>query len=148
MALEKVSRGLAVADIDNDGDLDLLINNCNQTADLLLNDNHTSNHWFIVKLIGTKSNRDAIGTRLKLTVNGLTQIREIKAGSSYQSQNDTRAHFGLGKTTNVDRLELRWPSGTLEVLKDLKADQILTIREGAGIVGRGPAASHSRGATK
>ena len=148
MALEKVSRGLAVADIDNDGDLDLLINNCNQTADLLLNDNRTKNHWFIVKLIGTKSNRDAIGTRLKLTVNGLTQIREIKAGSSYQSQNDTRAHFGLGKTTNVDRLELRWPSGTLEVLKDLKADQILTIREGAGIVGRGPAASHSRGATK
>ena len=148
MALEKVSRGLAVADIDNDGDLDLLVNNCNQTADLLLNDNHTSNHWFIVKLIGTKSNRDAIGTRLKLTLNGLTQIREIKAGSSYQSQNDTRAHFGLGKTTNVDRLELHWPSGTLEVLKDLKADQILTIREGAGIVGRGPGGSHSRGATK
>jgi len=136
--LEKVSRGLAAGDIDNDGDLDLLINNCNQTADLLLNDSRTNNHWLTIKLIGTKSNRDGIGTRLAVTANGLTQIREVKAGSSYQSQNDVRAHFGFGKTASIDRVELRWPSGTLDVLKDLKADEVLTVREGAGIVGRGP----------
>jgi enediyne biosynthesis protein E4 len=142
MALEKVSRGLAVGDVDNDGDLDLLINNCNQTADLLLNENRTGNHWLVVRLVGTKSNRDGIGTRLKLVVSGLTQVREIKAGSSYQSQNDIRAHFGLGKTANIGQLELRWPSGTLQVLRDLQADQILTIREGVGIVGRGPYSAH------
>jgi tetratricopeptide (TPR) repeat protein len=143
MALEKVSRGLAVGDVDNDGDLDLLINNCNQTADLLLNENRTRNHWLIVKLVGTRSNRDGIGTRLKVVASGLTQVREIKAGSSYQSQNDIRAHFGLGKTAKIDRLELRWPSGTSQVLKDMQADQILTIREGTGITGRGPYSARS-----
>jgi hypothetical protein len=148
--LEKVSRGLAVGDIDNDGDLDLLINNCNQTADLLRNDNHTKNHWLLIKTVGTKSNRDGIGTRLTLTANGVTQIREVKAGSSYQSQNDTRTHFGLGKASSVDRLELRWPSGTLDALKDLTADQIVTVREGEGIIGTGPypVGKHSSGTTK
>jgi hypothetical protein len=148
--LEKVGRGLAVGDIDNDGDLDLLINNCNQTADLLRNDNYTKNHWLMIKTVGTKSNRDGIGTRLTLTANGFTQIREIKAGSSYQSQNDTRVHFGLGKASSVDRLELRWPSGTLDALKDLTTDQILTVREGEGIIGTGPypVGKHSSATTK
>jgi hypothetical protein len=148
--LEKVGRGLAVGDIDNDGDLDLLINNCNQTADLLRNDNHTKNHWLMIKTVGTKSNRDGIGTRLTLTANGFTQIREIKAGSSYQSQNDTRVHFGLGKASSVERLELRWPSGTLDALKDLTTDQILTVREGEGIIGTGPypVGKHSSATTK
>lgn len=136
--LEKVSRGLAIGDIDNDGDLDLLINNCNQTADLLRNANHTKNNWLVVKTVGTRSNRDGIGTRIILNTGELRQIREVKAGSSYQSQNDLRAHFGLGKAARIDRLELRWPSGTVDVLENVKANQVLTIREGQGITRHGP----------
>ena len=136
--LEKVGRGLAVGDIDNDGALDLLINNCNQMADLLRNVSHTGNNWLIIKAVGTQSNRDGIGTRLLLKGGGLTQIREVKAGSSYQSQNDLRAHFGLGKVSRVDRLELRWPSGTIDVLENIRANQILTVREGGRVTRLGP----------
>ena len=132
-AREKVSRGLAVGDIDNDGDLDVLISNSNQTADLYRNEQRNGNHWLIIKTQGTKSNRDGVGARLRLTAGGFTQVREVKAGSSYQSQNDLRVHFGLGKTSHVDRLELRWPSGRVEILTNLKADQILMVREGEGI---------------
>ncbi|MSO22873.1 MAG: tetratricopeptide repeat protein [Acidobacteria bacterium] len=136
--LEKVGRGLAVGDIDNDGAPDLLINNCNQTADLLRNVSSTGNNWLLIKTVGTRSNRDGIGTRLVLKAGELTQIREVKAGSSYQSQNDLRLHFGLGKASRVDRLELRWPSGTVDVLENIKANQILTVREGGRITRCGP----------
>jgi tetratricopeptide (TPR) repeat protein len=137
-SLEKVSRGLAVGDIENDGDLDVLINNCNQTADLIRNENLTGNHWLVIKTVGTRSNRDGIGTRLTLRAGGLTRIREVKAGSSYQSQNDLRVHFGLGTASRIDRLELRWPSGAVDVLENIAVNQILTVREGEGIIGRGP----------
>ena len=130
---KKVSRGLAVGDIDNDGDLDVLINNCNQTADLYRNEQRNENHWLIIKTYGTKSNRDGIGAQLRLTAGGTTQVREVRAGSSYQSQNDLRVHFGLGKTLRIDRLELRWPSGRVEAFTNLKVDQILKIREGEGL---------------
>ena len=137
-ALEKVGRGLAVGDTDNDGDLDLLINNCNQTADLLLNAGGTRNNWLVVKTVGAQSNRDGIGTRVVLKAGERTQIREVKAGSSYQSQNDLRVHFGLSKASRVDRLELRWPSGTVDVLENIKVNQLLTIREGGQITRHGP----------
>jgi enediyne biosynthesis protein E4 len=137
-ALEKVGRGLAVGDIDNDGDLDLLINNCNQAADLLRNAGGTGNNWLVVKTVGTQSNRDGIGTRIVLKAGERTQIREVKAGSSYQSQNDLRVHFGLGKETRVDRLELHWPSGTVDVLENLKVNELLTVREGGRITHHGP----------
>jgi hypothetical protein len=137
-ALEKVGRGLAVGDIDNDGDPDLLINNCNQTADLLRNVSSTGNNWLSIKTVGTQSNRDGIGARLVLKTGELTQIREVKAGSSYQSQNDLRVHFGLGKASRVDRLELRWPSGAVDVLENIKVNQLLTIREGGQITRHGP----------
>ena len=130
---QKVSRGLAVGDIDNDGDLDVLINNCNQTADLYRNEQRNNNHWLIVKTHGTKSNRDGVGAQLRLTAGGATQVREVRAGSSYQSQNDLRVHFGLGRTLRIDQLEVRWPSGRVEVFTNLKADQILKIREGEGL---------------
>ena len=137
-ALEKVGRGLAVGDIDNDGDLDLLINNCNQAADLLRNAGGTGNNWLVVKTVGAQSNRDGIGTRIVLKAGERTQIREVKAGSSYQSQNDLRVHFGLGKETRVDRLELHWPSGTVDVLENLKVNELLTVREGGRITRHGP----------
>ncbi len=135
-ALRKVGRGLAVGDFDNDGNLDLLITNNGQTADLLRNDGGNRNHFLMVRTIGTKSNRDGIGARLKLTVGSTTQVREVKAGSSYLSQNDMRVHFGLGQATRADRLEVRWPSGRVDVLENLEANQFLTLQEGGGIVRR------------
>jgi hypothetical protein len=134
-ALTKVGRGLAAGDIDNDGDLDLLVTNNGQTADLLRNEG-TGGHALLVRLIGTQSNRDGIGARLRLTAPGRTQMREVKAGSSYLGQNDLRQHFGLGAATRVERLEVKWPSGRVDVVQDLPADQIVTIREGSGIVDR------------
>ena len=137
-ALEKVGRGLAVGDIDNDGYLDLLITNNGQTADLLRNDGGSRNNALLVRTIGTKSNRDGIGARLKLTVGSTSQIAEVKAGSSYLSQSDMRVHFGLGQALRVDRLELRWPSGTIDVMNNLEVNQILTVFEGKGIVRQEP----------
>jgi hypothetical protein len=136
-ALEKVSRGLAAGDIDNDGDLDLLVTNNGQSADLLRNEGKEG-HALVVRLIGTQSNRDGIGARLRLTAAGRTQMREVKAGSSYLGQNDVRQHFGLGTETRADRLEVKWPSGRVDVLEDLPADLIVTVREGNGVVGRQP----------
>jgi hypothetical protein len=137
-ALEKVSRGLFAADIDNDGDLDLLVTNNGQTADLIRNDGDRSAHALLVRLIGRQSNRDGVGARLRLTAGMRTQIREVKAGSSYLGQNDLRQHFGLDAASSVDRLEVRWPSGRNEIVADVPADQIVTIREGEGIVNRSP----------
>ena len=133
-AIEKVSRALAAGDIDNDGDLDLLVTNNGQSVDLLRNDGGSRRHALLVRVIGTRSNRDGIGATLRLTAGGQTLWREVKAGSSYLAQNDTRVHFGLGGAKIVERLEVRWPSGQIDVLKDVPADRIVTLREGEGIV--------------
>ena len=130
MRLEKVSRGFAYADYDNDGDLDLLVTNLNGSPDLLEN-RGGQNTWLSLKLIGTRSNRDAIGARVKVTAGDLTQIQEVRSGSSYLSQNDMRLHFGLGKHRQVDRVEIRWPSGLQEQLEGVKANQTLTLVEGS-----------------
>jgi hypothetical protein len=132
-ALEKVSRGLAAGDIDNDGDLDLLVSNNGQTADLLRNDGDHG-RALLVRLIGTQSNRDGVGARVRLTVAGRTQMREVKAGSSYLGQNDLRVHFGVGTATRVDELEVRWPSGRVDVVRDIPADRMISIREGNGTI--------------
>ena len=136
-ALEKVSRGLVAGDIDNDGDLDLLVTNTGQSADLLRNEGN-GGRALGIRLIGTRSNRDGVGARLRLTAAGRTQIREVTAGSSYLGQNDMRQHFGLGTATRADRLEVKWPSGRVDVVADLPADLIVTIREGDGVIARQP----------
>ena len=127
--LEKVSRGFAYSDYDNDGDLDLLVTNLKGSPNLLEN-RGGQNTWLILKLIGTRSNRDAIGARVKATAGNLTQIREVRSGSSYLSQNDMRLHFGLGKHRQIDRIEIRWPSGLGERLERIEANQNLTLVEG------------------
>ena len=129
LRLEKVSRGFAYADYDNDGDLDLLVTNLKGTPDLLEN-RGGQNTWLTLKLIGTRSNRDAIGARVKVTTGNLTQIREVRSGSSYLSQSDMRLHFGLEKHRRIDRIEIRWPSGLQERLEAIEANQILTLVEG------------------
>ena len=130
MQLEKVSRGFAYADYDNDGDLDLLVTNLKGAPDLLENKGG-QNTWLTLKLIGTRSNRDAIGARVKITTGNLTQIREVRSGSSYLSQNDMRLHFGLGKHRQADRVEIRWPSGLEEYLEGVEPNQTLTLVEGS-----------------
>src|SRR5437867_668919 len=126
-ALRKPSRSLSAGDIDNDGDLDLVIGNVGQTADLLRNDGGNNSNSLLIRTIGSKSKRDGIGARLKLTVGGKVLVREVKAGSSYLSQSDMRVHFGMGKAARAERLEIRWPSGAVEALQNVEANQILTI---------------------
>jgi enediyne biosynthesis protein E4 len=132
-----VGRTLAAGDVTNNGRLDLLVTNNGGPVALLRNEGPAGNA-VTIRAIGTTSNRDAIGARLRLTAGGGTQVREIAAGSSYLGQNDARAHFGLGDRTTIERLEIRWPSGQTTVLQNLPANHILTVREGEGLVDRTP----------
>ncbi len=133
LLVEKSSRGTAFGDYDNDGDLDILIINLNDCPTLLRNDSNNGNHWITLKLVGGKSNRDAIGSRITLEAGKRKQIAEVRSGGSYLSHNDSRIHFGLGDTTTVKRLEVRWPSDVVETFENLQVDQFLMIREGQGI---------------
>ncbi len=135
-ASEKVGRTLVFADVDNDGDLDLLVTNNGQSADLLRNDGGNRNCALQVRLVGKHGNRDAIGARVRVTVGAGTQIREIKAGSSYLGQNDTRVHVGLGAAPRADRLDVRWPGGRVETFPQVQGGAIITIVEGEGITSR------------
>ena len=137
-ALVKVGRALAAGDIDNDGDLDLLVTNNGQTADLLRNDGGSGGAALMVKLVGKQSNRNGVGARLRLVAGGKAQIREVKTGSSYLSQSDLRQHFGLGRATQAERLEIRWPSGKTDMLQNVEANAIVTVTEGEGITARTP----------
>jgi hypothetical protein len=136
-APEMVSRGLAAGDIDNDGDVDLLITNNGAAANLLLNDGGSAGNAILVHAIGA-ANRSALGARLTLTAGKVRQVREIQSGSSYLGQNDLRVHFGLGQAARAERLEIRWPGGATETIANVAANQIITVSEGRGIVGRTP----------
>jgi enediyne biosynthesis protein E4 len=137
--IERLGRALAAGDLDNDGDLDLLAVNNNGPADLLRNGGASGSNAVLVKLVGTRSNRGAIGARVRATVGSATQLREVRAGSSYLAQHDLRVHIGLGRAAQIDRLEIRWPSASApEVLTRVAAGQIVTITEGKGITARTP----------
>lgn len=136
------SRGCAFGDYDNDGDIDILIMNMNERPTLLRNDyittanrsNRATNNWLKLKLIGTKSNRSAIGARVLLKTGTQTQMQEVTSQTSYYSHNDLRLHFGLGAHRQVDALEIRWPNGQTEKIAGLPVNQIVTIKEGSGVV--------------
>jgi hypothetical protein len=137
-AVEGVGRALAAGDVDNDGDLDLLVTNNGERVNLLLNDGGNAANAILVQVIGTKSNRSGIGTKITLTTGQRRQVREVESGSSYLAQNDLRAHFGIGSATMAERLEVRWPDGSMEVIPAVAANQIVTIRQGKGLVSRAP----------
>ncbi len=130
---ERVRRGLATGDIDNDGDIDLLLTTNGGPVELLRNEGGNRQKALLVRTVGQTANRGVVGAQLRLTAGGRTQVREIRAGSSYLSQNDPRAHFGLGGAATADKLEVRWPSGRVEVLERIPADQLITLAEGEGI---------------
>ena len=127
-------RGLATADFDNDGAMDVVTNNRGDAPSLLHNEGATANHWIEILLIGTKSNRDAVGAVLKLTAEGVTHVEQVKGGMGYMSANDPRIQFGLGKRSKIDSLEITWPSGQVDKLTDVPIDSIIAVKEGAGIV--------------
>ncbi len=126
------SRGCAFGDFDNDGDIDVVINPVNDFPVLLRTDSATNNNWISIKLIGVKSNRDGVGARIRVVADGRAQIGEVRSGGSYYSQNDLRIHFGLGKATKAQAIEVRWPSGAVDTLNDVAARQVVYIKEGAG----------------
>jgi hypothetical protein len=123
------SRGAAFGDFDNDGQVEVLVNNQNEPPSLLRQSSSNRNHWIMLKLIGTRSNRSAIGARVSITANGIRQIDEVRSGGSYLSQNDLRLHFGLGSATRVDEVRIDWPSGTKQIERDLSVDRVKIIEE-------------------
>jgi hypothetical protein len=127
-------RGIGVSDFDNDGRLDFFQTNANQEPLLYRNTTEGAGNWIEFRLIGTKSNRDAIGARIRLTTGGLVQTREIDGGNGYAGQSTRRAHFGLGKAEKIDAVEIRWPCGKVENLRPVAINREIRVMEGKGIV--------------
>ncbi len=135
----KSSRGCAFGDFDNDGDVDVLVMNMNEPPLLMRNEyitrqNRETNNWLNVRLIGTKSNRSAIGARVQVKSGLHLQTQEVTSQSSYYSHNDLRLHFGIGTTPKAVQIEIRWPSGQTETVKDIAVNQTVRIKEGSGVV--------------
>ena len=129
------SRGVAFGDFDNDGDLDILILNINEPPSLLRNDVRGGGHWLKVKLVGTRSNTSAVGSVVTAVYGKRRQAQAVLASSGYLSCGDRRLHFGLGAAAMAD-LEIAWPSGAHESVKGLRANQLVTVKEGVGVVER------------
>jgi hypothetical protein len=130
----RVSRGAAFGDIDNDGHIDVVVNDLDGPPMVLRNEGGDGNQWITVELAAAKGNPLAIGARVRVVTGDVVQTEEVRSGSSYLSQNDLRLHFGLGKHAKVDLFEIRWPSGKVEQLKDLAAGKFYAVREGEGVV--------------
>src|SRR4029077_7279882 len=127
------SRGCAFGDFDNDGDMDVLVMNMNEPPSLLRNDVSGAGHWLKVLLVGVQTNRSAIGSRVTARYGNRRQAQEVTAQASFYSVNDRRLHFGLGSETSAD-LTIRWTNGTTETIPKVVANQLVTIREGVGII--------------
>jgi hypothetical protein len=126
-----VARGLAIGDIDNDGRMDAVVTTNNGPAHILHNETTTKNHWLILKLVGHKSNRDAIGAEVTVVTASRSQLATVSTASSYLSSSDKRVHFGLGQETKAERIDIQWPSGLRQTIKDVPSDQVLQIDEPA-----------------
>jgi hypothetical protein len=125
----KSYRGAVFADFNNDGQIDIAVSALDDIPSLLLNQGVPGHHWLVIRLEGTTGNRFGVGARITMKAGGLTQVRELKAGGSYASSNDPRAHFGIGTAKSIDELTVAWPSGRVSKLRDVEPDRILVIRE-------------------
>jgi hypothetical protein len=137
----RVARGCAFGDLDNDGRVDVVINNLDGPPAILRNQGASRNHWLLVKCVGTKSNRSAVGARVNVRSGNRSQIGEVMSGGSYYSHNDLRLHFGLGGLNKVDVLEIAWPSGQKDTIANIDANQVIEIEEGKGLSGAKPSGS-------
>jgi hypothetical protein len=126
-------RGAAFGDLNNDGNIDIVVLDVDGPPQVLLNVSENQNHRVLLKLLGTKSNKMAIGAKVTVTAGKLVQTSEVRAGGSYISSNDPRLHFGLAAESRMDQIEIRWPSGDKEILKNVPADFIYTVTEGKGV---------------
>ena len=126
---ERVGRGACFGDLDNDGDLDLFIVNLDDRPVMLRNERGNDNHWILIRLEGTASNRDGIGAKLTVKAGNRIQVAEKRNAGGYLSQNDPRIHVGLGDNALVERIEVKWPSGIRQTVENIQANQILTISE-------------------
>jgi enediyne biosynthesis protein E4 len=133
------SRGLAVGDLWNDGRLSIVVSNMNAPPSLLVNQIRNANHWIAIRTVGTKSNRDGIGARIRVKAGARILVNEVRSGSSYISNSDMRVHFGLGAATKVEWVEIRWPSGLVERFADVAVDRIHSVTEGSGMAGEAEA---------
>lgn len=124
------SRGAAFGDLFNDGRIDAVVENIDGASMILKNEDTSRNHWITVQLAGTRSNRLALGARVRVVSGGMSQVEEVRSGGSYLSQNDLRVHFGLGGATQVDRMEVRWPSGETQIFQNLACDRFYIAKEG------------------
>ena len=131
MKLADVSRGATFADYDLDGDIDIVVTNSNTAPRLLRNNGGNRQNWLQIRLTATKGSPDAIGTRVKITTAKLTQTREVRSGDGYLSQQDLTLHFGIGDYEQVDSIEVRWQSGTKQILGSVSANQMLFLEENA-----------------
>jgi hypothetical protein len=141
---ERVGRGAAFGDIDNDGDVDVVVADLDGSPQLLRNDGGNSNASVLIKLVGGKSGRDGIGARVKIVSGDLVQVDEVRSGGSYLSQSDLRLHFGVQKRSKIDLVEVRWPSGAIDKIANLDVNKIVTIGEGKGLLQKKEFASATR----
>ncbi len=139
ITVPNASRGCAFGDYDNDGDVDFVVNTVNGMPQLIRCDSTLDHNWIKIKCVGVKSNRSAIGARVKCVTTAPgeakphQQIDEVRSGGGYISQSDLRIHFGIGKAEKVDVLEVRWPNGQVDTMKDVKVNQLVYVKEGQGI---------------
>ncbi|HEV7905229.1 MAG TPA: CRTAC1 family protein [Pyrinomonadaceae bacterium] len=133
-AEKRAARGAAFGDIDNDGDVDVVLSYLGGGGQVLRNDGGNANNALLVKTVGVRSNRDGVGARVRVIAGDLTQKDEVRSGDSYLSQSDLRLHFGLERRTKIDLIEIRWPSGAVDKIADAKVNKIITVKEGQGIV--------------
>ena len=132
MMIKLSSRSAGFDDLDNDGDVDVVILNSRREPTILRNESPSKGHWLQVRLRGVKTNRDGIGARVKIVSGDLTLIDEVHSGRGYQSHYGTRLHFGLGNREKVDRIEVRWIGGQVDVFENIAVDKIVTLIEGQG----------------
>jgi len=134
LAIRKVSRAVALGDFDHDGDTDIIVTNWNGTVDFLQNNGGNKNNWIKVKTIGTNSNKFGVGAKIKVTANGITQMEDVQTSGGYASTHDYRIHFGIGVAKMVDSIEINWPGGLIQTARNIKANQLVIVKEGKDIV--------------